>query len=127
MVVFQTFRDDGSDAVYGDEGKWRWMARIPGLNDTQYGNYSLGVDWTDNNEDGQIGSDELLVNQMGNSTVLYKLMYYARDMVLNSVSNIQLEHFEEAYFSQEIGATPEFRDSQGYFIPMVCVYKVIYD
>ena len=127
VVVFQTFRDDGSDAVYGDEGKWRWMARIPGLNDTQYGNYSLGVDWTDNNEDGQIGSDELLVNEMGNSTVLYKLMYYARDMVLNSVSNIQLEHFEEAYFSQEIGATPEFRDSQGYFIPMVCVYKVIYD
>ncbi|MEJ2241354.1 MAG: STT3 domain-containing protein [Candidatus Bathyarchaeota archaeon] len=127
VVVFQTFRDDGSDAVYGDEGKWRWMARIPGLNDTQYGNYSLGVDWTDSNEDGQIGSDELLVNQMGNSTVLYKLMYYARDMVLNSVSNIQLEHFDEAYFSQEIGATPEFRDSQGYFIPMVCVYKVIYD
>ena len=127
VVVFQTFRDDGSDAVYGDEGKWRWMARIPGLNDTLYGNYSLGIDWTDTNEDGQIGSDELLVNEMGNSTVLYKLMHYARDMVLNYGSNIQLEHFEEAYFSQEIGATPEFRDSQGYFVPMVCVYKVIYD
>lgn len=127
VVVYQTFRDDGSDAVYGDEGKWRWMARIPGLNDTQYGNYSLGIDWTDTNEDGQIGNDELLVNQMGNSTVLYKLMHYARDMVLNSGSNIQLEHFQEAYFSQEIGATPEFRDSQGFFVPMVCVYKVIYD
>ncbi len=127
VVVFQTFRDDGSDAVYGDEGKWRWMARIPGLDDAQYGNYSLGIDWTDTNNDGQIGSDELLVNEKGNSTVLYKMMHYARDMVLNYGSNIQLEYFEEAYFSQEIGATPQFRDSQGYFVPMVCVYKVIYD
>ncbi len=127
VVVYQTFRDDGSDAVYGDEGKWRWMARIPGLNDTQFGNYSLGIDWTDSNEDGQIGSDELMVNEMGNSTVLYKLMNYARQQVLSGVSNIQLEHFEEAYFSQLLGNPTQFRDSQGVFIPMVCVYKVIYD
>ena len=127
VVVYQTFRDDGSDAVYGDEGKWRWMARIPGLNDTQYGTYGLGLDWTDTNEDGQVGSAEVTVNEMGNSTVLYKLMHYARDMVLNYGSNIQLEHFEEAYFSQKIGAAPQFQDSQGYFMPMVCVYKVVYD
>ena len=127
VVVYQTFRDDGSDAVYGDEGKWRWMARIPGLNDTQYGTYGLGLDWTDTNEDGQVGSDEVMVNEMGNSTVLYKLMHYARDMVLNYGSNIQVEHFEEAYFSQKIGAAPQFQDSQGYFMPMVCVYKVVYD
>jgi len=127
VVVYQTFRDDGNDAVYGDEGKWRWMARIPGLNDTQYGTYGLGLDWTDTNEDGQVGSDEVTVNELGNSTVLYKLMHYARDMVLNYGSNIQLEHFEEAYFSQKIGAAPQFQDSQGYFIPMVCVYKVVYD
>lgn len=127
VVVFQTFRDDGSDAVYGDEGKWRWMARIPGLDDTQYGNYSLGIDWTDTNEDGRPDNNELLINEVGNSTVLYKLMHYARDLVLNFGSNIQLEYFEEAYFSQEIGAAPQFRDSQGFFVPMVCVYKVIYD
>ena len=127
VVVYQTFRDDGSDAVYGDEGKWRWMARIPGLNDTQYGTYGLGLDWTDTNEDGQVGSDEVTVNEMGNSTVLYKLMHYARDMVLNYGSDIQLEHFEEAYFSQKIGAAPQFQDSQGYFMPMVCVYKIVYD
>jgi dolichyl-diphosphooligosaccharide--protein glycosyltransferase len=127
VVVFQTFRDDGSDAVYGDEGKWRWMARIPGLDDIQYGNYSLGIDWTDLNEDGQPTGDELIINDIGNSTVLYKLMHYARDLVLNYGSNIQLEHFEEAFFSQEIGAQPQFRDSQGYFLPMVCAYKVIYE
>jgi len=127
VVVYQSFRQDGSDAVYGDEGKWRWMARIPGLDDTKYGNYTLGMDWIDTSEDGQVDEDELIINEMGNSTVLYKLMHYARDMVLNYGSSIQLEHFEEAYFSQQIGAPTWFGDSQGGFAPMVCVYKVIYD
>jgi len=123
VVVYQSFRQDGSDAVYGDEGKWRWMARIPGLDDTKYGNYTLGIDWIDTNEDGQAGTDELIMNEMGNSTVLYKLMHYARDIVIQGYSEIELEHFEEAYFSQ----VTWFGDSQGGFAPMVCVYKVIYD
>jgi len=123
VVIYQSFRQDGSDSVYGDEGKWRWMARIPGLDDTKYGNYTLGLDWIDTNEDNQVGTDETVMNEMGNSTVLYKLMHYARDRVLQGYSEIQLEHFEEAYFSQ----TTWFQDSQGYFAPMVCVYKVIYD
>jgi len=123
VVIYQSFREDGSDAVYGDEGKWRWMARIPGMDDTKFGNYTLGMDWIDTNEDGQVGTDEVVMNEMGNSTVLYKLMHYARDMALQGYSEIQLEHFEEAYFSQ----VAWYRDSQGAFAPMVCVYEVIYD
>jgi dolichyl-diphosphooligosaccharide--protein glycosyltransferase len=123
VVVYQSFRQDGSDAVYGDEGKWRWMARIPGLDDTKFGNFTLGLDWTDTNENGQAEDDELIANELGNSTVLYKLMHYARDMKLQGYSEIVLEHFEEAYFSQ----APWFQDSSGYFAPMVCVYKVNYD
>jgi dolichyl-diphosphooligosaccharide--protein glycosyltransferase len=130
VVVYQTFRQDGSDAPYGDEGKWRWMARIPGLNDTKYGNYTLGLDWIDANEDGQVGTDEPIMNEMGNSTVLYKLMHYARDIVIQGYSEIELEHFEgppHGYFSQELGDIDWYYDSQGAFAPMVCVYKVIYD
>jgi dolichyl-diphosphooligosaccharide--protein glycosyltransferase len=127
VVVYQSFRQDGSDAVYGDEGKWRWMARIPGLDDTKFGNYTLGIDWTDTNEDGLADEDELTMNERGNSTVLYKLMHYSREVALQGYSEIQLEHFEEAYFSQQSGAITRFIDSQGYFIPMVCVYKVNYD
>jgi len=127
VVIYQSFRQDGSDAVYGDEGKWRWMARIPGLDDTKYGNYTLGTDWADTNEDGQVGTDELIMNEMGNSTVLYKLMHYSREMVIQGYSGIELEHFEEAYFSQQYGAVTWFRDSQGGFAPMVCVYKVNFD
>ena len=130
IVVYQTFRQDGSDAVYGDEGKWRWMARIPGLDDAKFGNYTLGMDWVDTSEDGQVDEDELIVNEMGNSTVLYKLMHYSRDMVIQGYSTIELEHFEgppQGYFSQQLGAVTWFGDSQGGFAPMVCVYKVNYD
>ncbi len=130
VVIYQSFRQDGSDAVYGDEGKWRWMARIPGMNDTLFGNYTLGLDWIDSNEDNQVGEDELVMNEMGNSTVLYKLMHYSRDIVIQGYSEITLEHFEgppQGYFSQQIGAVKWFQDSQGPFAAMVCVYKVNYD
>jgi len=127
VVIYQSFRQDGTDAVYGDEGKWRWMARIPGLNDTQFGNYTLGTNWIDTNGDNQVGTDELIMNEMGNSTVLYKLMHYSRDIVIQGYSEITLEHFEEAYFSQQPGAVKWYQDSQGAFAVMVCVYKVDYN
>ena len=103
------------------------MARIPGLNETEFGNYTLGTNWIDANADGQVATDELVMNEMGNSTVLYKLMHYGREMVIQGYSQIELEHFEQAYFSQQLGAVTWFGDSQGAFAPMVCVYKVNYD
>jgi len=50
-------------------------------------------------------------------------MHHARDLVLSGSSAIELEHFEEAYFSkvEVYGSTTDG------FIPMVCVYKVNYD
>jgi dolichyl-diphosphooligosaccharide---protein glycosyltransferase len=130
VVIYQSFRDDGSDAIYGDEGKWRWMARIPEMNDTLFGNYTLGTDWVDTNDDGQVSADELIANAMGNSTVLYKLMHYSRDFILQGYSEIELEYFAgppQGYFSQQAGAVKWFQDSSGYFAVMVCVYKVNYD
>jgi dolichyl-diphosphooligosaccharide--protein glycosyltransferase len=129
VVIYQSFRQDRTDAIYGDEGKWRWMARIPGLNDTLFGNYTLGTDWVDANADNQVGTSELVMNEMGNSTVLYKLMHYSRDVVVQGYSDITLEYFEgppQGYFSQQYGAVKWFQDSQGAFAAMVCVYKVNY-
>jgi hypothetical protein len=126
-VIYQSFRQDGSDAIYGDEGKWRWMARIPEMNDTQFGNYTLGMDWVDTNSDNQVSSDELIPNAMGNSTVLYKLMHHSRDMVIQGYSEITLDYFEgppQGYFSQQAGAVNWYQDSSGAFAAMVCVYKV---
>jgi dolichyl-diphosphooligosaccharide--protein glycosyltransferase len=127
VVIYQSFRQDGSDAIYGDEGKWRWMARIPEMNDTQFGNYTLGMDWVDTNSDNQVSSDELIPNAMGNSTVLYKLMHHSRDMVIQGYSEITLDYFEgppQGYFSQQAGAVNWYQDSSGAFAAMVCVYKV---
>jgi dolichyl-diphosphooligosaccharide--protein glycosyltransferase len=132
IVVFYTFATDGSsntiyDAGYGDESKWRWMARIGGLDDENYGNYTLGMDWIDTNENGQADDDELIANELGKNTVVYKLMHYASDILVYGRSEIKLTHFEKAYFSQQPGQKllwyPRSNDQ---FAAVVCVYKVNY-
>jgi asparagine N-glycosylation enzyme membrane subunit Stt3 len=123
IVVFTTFDTNGNDVGWGDEGKWRWMARIGGLDDNSFGNYTLGTDWVDINGDGSQSSDELIPNEKGNSTVIYKLMRYGKEITLQGYSTILLEHFEEAYFSQ----TTESPRNYGGAIPLVCVYKIKYD
>jgi hypothetical protein len=132
VLVFASFgiKDASSttlyDAGYGDEGKWRWMAKIGELDDTLYGNYTLGKDWVDINDNGSVDSNEIIDNVMGNSTVLYKLMHYASDTLAYGSSSIQLEHFKKAYFSQSQETAKWFPDANGYFIAVVCVYEVIY-
>jgi dolichyl-diphosphooligosaccharide--protein glycosyltransferase len=126
VVVFQTFRQTQTgelvDGAYGDEGKWRWMARIGGLDDLKYGNYTLGNDWHDTNGNGNAESNELIPVVLGQNTVLYRLMHYARDVVAYGSSQIVLEHFvgpPEGYFSQVA--------FYGDLAPLVTVYKVNYD
>ena len=132
VLVFVTFASDGSsdkiyDAGYGDEGKWRWMARIGGLDDSKYGNYTLGTDWIDTNDNGQPDDDELINNELGNSTVIYKLMHYASDTLVFGTSDIELGKFEKAYFSQDTETLQWYPTSDGYFAAAVCVYEVNYD
>ena len=121
VLVFTTFYTDGRDAGFGDEGKWRWMARIaamryPGINETDYG------DWNE-----QTGAWEW--NDLGRSTVIYKLMTYGKKDRLPDVAAVQqlplepLQHFEKAYFSQD-SERPNSLKAYGGAIPLVCVYKV---
>jgi dolichyl-diphosphooligosaccharide--protein glycosyltransferase len=133
VVVFHTFATDGQsntlyDAGYGDEGKWTWMAKIGGLDDKKYGNSTLGMDWVDTNDNGQADEGELIANELGQNTVIYKLMHYARETLVFGDSDIELEHFEPVYFSQKAGQYlqwyPRGNDN---FAAVVCVYKVNYD
>jgi hypothetical protein len=67
---------------------------------------------------------------LGQSTVLFKLMHYARETVATGTSSIELDHFvgpPEGYFSQEVGNIISYPDSRGAFAPIVAVYKVNYD
>jgi asparagine N-glycosylation enzyme membrane subunit Stt3 len=126
VLVFTTFDTQGRETRFGDEGKWRWMARIPDLDDNSIGNYTLGVDWRDENDDGGVDEGELQPNSKGQSTVLYKLMTYGKEMTLQGSSNIQAEHFEEAYFSQRKRGAPEPAPGTQY-VPLVCVYEINYE
>jgi len=109
IVVFTVFQSDGSDVGWGDEGKWRWMARIGGLDETDYGNTTEEGGWQ--------------WNAKGQETVIYRLMQYGKEETLQGFATIQLEHFEKAYFSQTAGAPKSY----GGAIPLVCVYKIKYD
>jgi len=121
VLVFTTFRSDGSDQGWGDEGKWYWMARI--ANGTEWMGKTVSwkvEDFGSRNEETGIWE----WNERGQATVIYKLMQYGRDMRLGQASTVQLEYFEKAYFSQEKGV----RETQySGIIPLVCVYKINYE
>jgi len=116
VVVFTTFTSDGRDVGWGDEGKWRWMARIAfgPEKEFEYGNVTEQGVWS--------------WNAKGQNTVIYKLMTYGKKAVLQDVTAVQelalepLQHFEKAYLSQ----TPDTRKAYGGAIPLVCVYRVKY-
>jgi dolichyl-diphosphooligosaccharide--protein glycosyltransferase len=109
IVVFTTFDRNGNDVGWADEGKWRWMARIGELDETDYGNTTEQGRWQ--------------WNAKGQETVIYRLMTYGKNMTLQGYSTILLEHFEAAYFSQD----PAYPRQYGNAIPLVCVYKIKYD
>lgn len=140
VVVFVTFTVSSSSSGYnypvfvslgGDNAKWQWMAKIPGLNDADFGNLTgyLGYDWHDLNRDGSAFDSsgnpqygEIFANSRGQNTTLYKLMRYGAEMTTWAYSSITLQYFEEAYFSRDKGSA---YSGTGY-IPLVCVYKVKY-
>ncbi|MEM1514821.1 MAG: STT3 domain-containing protein [Candidatus Bathyarchaeia archaeon] len=127
VVVFTTFRLDvaqyyGSEyALYegsrygGDNGKWVWMARIAGFDETTFGNFTLGWDWV----------GRAIPNSLGQNTTLYKLMMYGIETTVFGYSSINLTHFRKAYFSREypVSSIPE----TGNVVPLVCIYEIIYN
>ncbi len=135
VVVFVTFAvqtDSSTGYQYpvfaqlgGDNAKWQWMARIPGLDDTSFGNYTLGADYLDLNNDGYYDSgDSYIANAKGQNSTLFKLMQYGMQMTYYSDSNVNLQYFQEAYFSQKQGSPSPA--SGTHYYPLVCVYKVKY-
>lgn len=112
-------------AYGGDNGKWRWMALIAGLNDVAFGNATLGWDWVDQNWNGVPDYGELIPNGLGQNTTLYKLMMYGIETTALGYSNINLTRFKKAYFSREypIYSVPETYN----IVPLVCIYEIIYD
>jgi len=131
VQVGSNIRPNDAYEYGGDNGKWIWMALISGVEADEnrarnaFGNYTLGWNYNDADRDGRISSYEIFPNSRGQNTVLYKLMFYGRDMTLFGYSSITLEHFKMAYSSQgENSRNPAPGTS---IIPLVCVYEVVYE
>ncbi len=115
VLVFTTFLTDGRDAMFGDEGKWRWMARIaaqqyPSINETEYGEYDEDGRWVD-------------WSPRGKNSTIYKLMTYGKETKLGTPElerSVTLTNFELEYFSKG-------EPIQGQVYALVCVYEVKYD
>jgi asparagine N-glycosylation enzyme membrane subunit Stt3 len=131
IVVFTTFDANGNERGYGDEGKWRWMAKIAAsrfgsfFDDNSFGNFSLGTDWVDINDDGQRDQDELVPNVKGQNSTIYKFMTYAKETKLGITPTVQFAlnvegepYFEEAFFSPS--------GPYGGIHVLVAVYKINY-
>lgn len=132
IVVFTTFDTNGYDRGYGDEGKWRWMAKIAAsrfgnyFDDESFGNITLGTDWVDKNDDGTYRGqeqEELVPNAKGQNSTIYKLMTYAKEHVLNREPSVQLTHFDLnlGYLS-----ATSAEDNYGGIIVLIAVYKIQY-
>jgi dolichyl-diphosphooligosaccharide--protein glycosyltransferase len=134
VVVFTTFDTQGAfRSLGGDEGKWQWMARIPGLDSTTFGNYTLGWDWSDLNGDGSAfdssgnaETDEFSANAKGQNSTIYKLMSYGKDMILYGYTYVDLNLFEAVYFSESQGSYTSAVIPGTSYVALVCVYKVNY-
>jgi len=109
VLVFVTFRSDGTDARYGDEQKWHWMAEIasdrwPEFSEDHFGEYKGGRwEW----------------NERGRETVIYKLITYAKAQVATGrVSEPTLEHFSLAFISHG--------PQKGGVYVRVAIYEILY-
>ncbi len=109
VVVFMTFYKDGVDLGWGDEAKWKWMARIADLNESDYGEQTRTED----------GRSNWNWNTHGQDTTIYKLMESGKELKFFGASNVNLEHFKPVYISKG----PVIEDT---FFATVCVYEVIY-
>ncbi|MEM3550503.1 MAG: STT3 domain-containing protein [Candidatus Bathyarchaeia archaeon] len=151
ILVYVTIDRNGNLAnLGGDEGKWMWMASISGksrdrfvnsglisndemwnekIEDVRqiFGNYTLGLHWTDTNGNNQVESGELIQAPKGQNSTIYKLMSYAierwkQENAGGSTPSTTLSHFSEAY----IAGLKNDGGKYGGVVPLVCLYKVNY-
>lgn len=127
ILVFTSFNSLGGDQGYGDEGKWRWMARI--ANQTVAAGFYH--EWGENeqhNTFGNLTENQWAWNNLGKNTTIYKLMQAGKQFKVPSVEAPPLEHFKVAHFSpgEPVAALGTSGDQTVYLHGLVCLYEVIY-
>lgn len=126
-----------SDAGYGDEGKWVWMAKISGQARDRFiqsGLMDANSAWTDETTFGKVNNQTNAWewNDAGTNSTIYKLMSWAKQTwtdncggpVLPDVTGVQPTYFKEAYFA---GGDLSFNDAAskyGGLVPVVALYEI---
>lgn len=131
VLIFITFDTSGKDIGWGEESKWKWMARISqrltGKNDTGYVTKEIDPSTRQTVEKW---------NDVGKSTVIYKMIQLGKQNVntqygetLDAASKSLFEqHFRLVYTSFSDPARPATevtRHYQGAF-GLVCIFEVKY-
>jgi dolichyl-diphosphooligosaccharide--protein glycosyltransferase len=155
LYIQQPSSSSGSYVVtyanFGDEGKYAWMARISGgardrllkagymnnqsawTDEVAFGNRTLGIDWNDKNQNGQVDSGETSANLKGMNSTIYEMMTWAKTAYANKYSQYGLTAdvtgTQPTYFTQEYFAGLELDPAVAYqqyggIVPMVCLYKI---
>jgi len=117
ILVFTTFYTDGTDAGFGDEGKWRWMARI--ANQTVApGFYHEWGDRQEYNTFGNVTDEGWEWNDLGKNTAIYKLMEEGKLWKQGEIEESTLTYFIPSHFSpgKQLGS----------LYALVCLYEVNY-
>lgn len=127
ILVFTTFNSLGGDGGYGDEGKWRWMARI--ANQTvASGFYHEWGDREQYNTFGNVTEQGWVWNAVGKNTTVYKLMQTAKNHIVPSAEKPSLKYFKVAHFSPgtPVAALGKSGDQTVYLFALVALYEVDY-
>jgi len=133
ILVFTTFNSLGGDQGYGDEGKWRWMARIANESVAE-GFYHEWGDREQYNTFGNIttdasGNSQWAWNGLGQNTTIYKLMETGKTSRLTTEFVPELEKFRIAHLSpgQPLVQIGTYENTPVYLHALVCLYEIVYD
>ncbi len=128
ILVFTSFNSLGGDQGYGDEGKWRWMARIANQTVAE-GFYEEWGDREQYTTFGNITENQWVWNDVGLNTVIYKLMQTGKTRIVTSLTPPDLNYFKVAHLSPggrlaTLGTTQD--QTPVYLHALVCLYEVDY-
>ena len=120
ILVFTTFFSSGQDGPAGDEGKWRWMAKIANQSvEAARGFYHEWGEYDEQNTFGNVTSEGQWVwHDFGKNTTIYKLMQTGRaSKVATEVP--QLKYFKIAHLSPGTAIQSLYA--------LVCLYEIDYE
>ena len=128
ILVFTTFNSLGGDGNYGDEGKWRWMARIANQS-VAPGFYWESGDGRSNTFGNITEEGQWVWNDVGKNTTIYKLMETAKYSLGGAPEEApDLEFFKVSHFSpgNPIASLGTYEEQTVYLYALVALYEVNY-